>query len=244
MTWMTWMQLGVAAGAAASLMGCKETTSSCNVRTAGLAMLTEVVATSEDDVRVETTLLVGGDESNTYATLDGCDELLAEADGERKEMREVDDGVYEAKFDFGAGDTEYRVILEREQDETADGNVGTLPEPFDITSDYDGEEFSRADDDIEVTWDPGDSGDDMSLEIEDEAAGCIYDEDNVNIPGDPASFVVEAGTLESTSSMDPETCDVTLRIIRERGGSTDRKLDSESSFKLFQRRSIGFVSAP
>src|SRR5262245_34910573 len=98
----TWIGLGLGLGiTATSLLGCKETTSSCNVRTAGLAMLTEVTATSESSVRVKTTLLVGGDESNTYATLDGCDELFAEADDEREEMREIDDGVYEAKFGLG-----------------------------------------------------------------------------------------------------------------------------------------------
>src|SRR5262245_19182965 len=172
MTCMTWVRVGVGLSAALSLWGCKETTSSCNVRTAGLAMLTVVTATSESDVRVKTTLLVGGDESNTYATLDGCDELFAEADGERKQMSEIDDGEYEAKFDLGDEDTEYRVILEREQDETAAGNVGKLPAPFDVTSNFP-DEISRADDDMEVTWDPADSGDDMKLEIEDEAAGCL-----------------------------------------------------------------------
>jgi hypothetical protein len=237
--------LGLSAGlgAALSLVGCKETTSSCNVRTPGLAMLTEVTATSEDAVRVETTLLVGGDESNTYATLDGCDELFAEADGERKEMREVDDGVYEAKFDLGEEGTEYRVILEREQDDTADGNVGRLPAPFEVTSDFGSDEISRADDDLEVTWDPAESGDDMSLEIDDDAEGCIYTAD-FNIGGDPGSYVVGKGELESTSSQEPETCDLTGQLMRERKGGNDSLLDSESSFRLRQRRSFTFVSAP
>jgi hypothetical protein len=247
MTCMTWTKLGLGLsaglGAALSLVGCKETTSSCNVRTAGLAMLTEVTATSESAVRVKTTLLVGGDESNTYATLDGCDELFAEADDEREKMDEVDDGVYEAKFDLGAEGTRYRVILEREQDETADGNTGKLPAPFDVTSDFGSDEISRADDDLEVTWDPSASGDDMSLEIEDDAGGCIYDGD-FNIGGDPGSYIVGKGEIESTSSQDPETCDVTGRLIREREGSTDSELDSESWFKLRQTRKFGFVSAP
>jgi hypothetical protein len=247
MTCMTWMKLGLglSAGLSAglSLIGCKETTSSCNVRTPGLAMETVVTATREDAVRVKTTLLVGGDESNTYAVLDGCDELFAEADGERKQMEAIEDGVYEARFDLGAEDTEYRVILEREQDETADGNVGRLPAPFDITSDFGSDEVSRADADLEVTWDPSDSGDKMTLEIDDEPPGCLHPDD-FNIGGDPGSYVIGADTLKSTSSQDPETCDATGRLIRERDGSTDRALDKESSFTLIQRRSFGFVSAP
>ena len=248
MTCMTWTKLGLGLsaglGAALSLAaGCKETTSSCNVRTPGLAMVTVVTATSESAVKVKTELLVGGDESNTNAVLDGCDELFAEAGDERKQMQSVDDGVYEAKFDLGKGGTKYRVILEREQDETADGNSGTLPPPFDVTSDFGSDEISRADDDLEVTWDPAGSGDDMTLEIEDDAAGCIYDGD-FNIGGDPGSYIVGKGEIESTSTQDPETCDLTGRLTRERKGSTDSAFDSESTFKLRQTRKFGFVSAP
>jgi len=247
MTGMTWMRLGLGLsaglGAALSLIGCKETTSSCNVRTPGLAMVTEVTATSISAVRVKTKLLVGGDESNTYAVLDGCDELFAEADDERKQMEAVEDGVYEAQFDLGEGGTRYRVILEREQDETADGNTGKLPEPFDVISDFGSDEFSRAEDDLEVAWDPFDSGDPMELEIDDDAAGCILDRD-FEIEGDPGSYLIAKGEIESFSDQDPETCDLTGRLIRSRNGSDDSALDSESSFKLFQTRKFGFVSAP
>src|SRR5689334_1820491 len=115
-------RIGCALGLALALplaTGCKETTSSCNIRTPGISMSTQVVARSENQVRVETTLQVGGDESNAYIILDDCDRMFAEADGDRKEMRAISDGVYEAKFDLGLEDTEYRVVLERDQDETA-----------------------------------------------------------------------------------------------------------------------------
>lgn len=243
---MTWTNFGLSLALCPCLLaglGCKETTSSCNVRTPGIAMLTTVTASSESAVKVKTKLLVGGDESNTYAVLDGCDELFAEADGDRKPMRAVEDGVYEAKFDKGDEGTEYRVVLEREQDETADGNSGKLPAPFDITSDFGSTEISRADDDLEVTWEPSDSGDDMSLEIEDKAAGCLYDDD-FDIAGDSGSYIVKKGSIDSTSDQDPETCDALGTVIRERKGSSDRGLDSESEFVLRQVRSFDFVSAP
>jgi hypothetical protein len=240
---MTSTKMGLAMSAVLALLGCKETTSSCNIRTAGLAMLTEVTASSESSVRVKTTLLVGGDESNTYAILDSCDELYAEADGARKQMSAIDDGIYEAKFDKGAEDTEYRVVLKRDQDDTADGNSGTLPAPFDVTSDLGPDPISRADDEIEVTWDPAGSSDDMRLAIDDKAAGCIFDKD-INVPGDSGSYVIGKGELESTSDQDPETCDVTGALSRKRDGSTDRTLDSESYFHLTQVRSFKFTSAP
>lgn len=240
---MTCVKIGLGLGAALALLGCKETTSSCNIRTAGLAMLTEVTATSDSSVKVKTTLLVGGDESNTYAILDSCDELYAEADGDRKEMAAVEDGVYEAKFKAGDEDTLYRVVLKRDQDETADGNSGKLPAPFDVTSDLGNDPISRADADIEVTWDPSGSDDDMKMTIEDEAAGCIFDKD-INVPGDSGDYVIEKGTLESTSDQDPETCDVSGELSRNRKGSTDSELDSESYFRLKQVRTFKFTSAP
>ena len=238
---MTSMKIGLAL--ALALLGCKETTSSCNIRTAGLAMLTEVTASSESSVRVKTTLLVGGDESNTYAILDSCDELYAEADGDREEMSAIEDGVYEARFDVGAEDTEYRVVLKRDQDDTADGNSGRLPAPFDITSDLGSDPISRADAQIEVTWDPAGSDDDMKLAIEDKAAGCIFDKD-INVPGDSGSYVIEKGELESTSDQEPETCDAGGKLSRTRDGSTDSTLDSESYFHLTQVRSFKFTSSP
>lgn len=243
---MTLLKLSVLFGVAVlGLAGCKETTSSCNVRTAGIAMLTTVTATSEDSVKVRTKLLVGGDESNTYAVLDGCDELFAEADGERKPMR-GDEGDYSATFDKGEEGTEYTVILEREQDETADGNSGRLPAPFEITSDFGNDPISRNGDDMVITWDPADSDDDMTLEIDDDAAGCIYDK-TFEIAGDPGSFTLgdtEDTTLESTDDKEPETCELDGILTRERTGSEDAELDSESKFVLRQVRSFGFVSAP
>lgn len=242
-TGMTCSKIGLGLAAALSLLACKETTSSCNVRTAGIAMVTVVTATSESNVRVRTELLVGGDESNTYAVLDGCDELFAEADGKRKQMSTVSDGVYEAQFDKGEEGTEYRVILEREQDETAGNNIGTLPAPFDVISDFGNDEISRADDPLDVAWDPADSDDDMKLEIDDDAEGCIYDKD-IKIPGDTGSYTVRAGTIESTGGDDPETCDLTGRLIRSREGAQDAALDSESSMELRQIRSFKWTSTP
>jgi hypothetical protein len=242
---MNSIQIGCASSLALALLasaGCKETTSSCNIRTPGIAMSTHVVARSESDVRVETTLQVGGDESNTYIILDDCDRMFAVANGDSKEMRAISDGVYEAKFGVGAEGTEYRVVLERDQDETADANSGALPTPFGITSNFGDAPISR-EDDLEITWDPAESGDDMGIDIDDEAAGCIYSFSQ-NIGGDPGSYTVMGGELESTSSLEPETCDVKVTLSRSRDGTHDRSLDSESSFVLMQVRSAGFASAP
>ena len=222
---------------------CKETTDCANIRTGGVAMLTEVVAKSDSNVVGTTELRVGGDESNTFCILSGGDELVVEADGKSKRMEAIDDGVYEAKFSAGEGDTKYTVRLMRsEADEDALDNSGKLPPPFDVTSDFP-DPISRMDDDMEITWSPADSGDDMEIAFDDKIGGCIFDDD-FDIPGDDGSYVLEADSLDSSSSQDPESCDVTATLTRTRKGSTDSILDSESRFELRQERSFTFTSDP
>jgi hypothetical protein len=224
--------------------GCKETTSSENIRTGGIAMLTEVTARSASNARVRTELRVGGDESNTFVILEGGDRLVAEADGEEDVMEAIEEGIYEAEFDTGAGGTEFTVRLERVGDEDALDNHGTLPEPFSITSDFDSTPISRSEDEFDITWEPSGEPDDMEIDFdEDEGESCIYSADD-EIGGDPGSYTVERDFLDSTSSMDPETCDVTATLTRSSRGSNDDALDGESSFVLKQVRSVSFVSAP
>ena len=232
----------VSAGSLCALTACKETTSSANIRTPGISMAVEVVAKSASASTVTATLQVGGP-NGTYVILDAPDALFAEADGDRKQMKSVEDGVYEAKFSVAAEDTEFIVALDRENEDDAMDNQGLLPAPFDITSSFP-DPLSRADDDITVTWDPSDKDGDMKLEIEDEVGGCIAFDERPNIGGDPGTYVVEKGTLESQDEDMPETCDATLTLTRSREGSHDSALDSESTFVLTQVRSDVFESAP
>lgn len=231
-----------------TLVGCKETVSSRNIRTQGIAMLTTVVATSETRVTVQTDLVVGGDESNTYVDLDSGDRIYAEADGDRQEMSSESTGEYEASFDgdgVGAGGTEYRVLLLRDDDDDAENNSGTLPEPFEITSDFGSTPLSRMDDDVVITWEPSGETDDMELEVDEADVGCIFVY-NKDIGGDPGTYTIPAGEdgLDSSDSQEPETCDVEATLRRKRDGDTDSVLDPESYFRLRQVRTVGFVSAP
>jgi hypothetical protein len=224
-----------------ALAGCKETVSSDHIKTGGIAMLTEVTARSETNVTVRTELLVGGDESNTYVILESGDRMYAEVEDQREEMEAIDEGVYEATFDVGTDGAEYRVLLRRDDGDSAEDSMGTLPAPFAITSDLGTEVYSRVNDDVEITWDPSGESDDMSLEIDDDVGGCIFS-DRFDVGGDDGSFVIAADTLDSTSSSEPEECDVTATLVRQRDGSNDRNLDSESWFVLRQVRSTTFAS--
>lgn len=232
-----WWVLG-----ALALLGCKETVSSEHIRTGGIAMLTEVIATSDTRSRVRTELRVGGDESNTFVILDDGDRLFAYADGQERPMREIAQGVYEAEFGIADEETEFEVVFEREQDETA-ACSGRLPAPFEITSSYGPVAISRSEDDLELTWEPSDQGDLMRVAFDDGSSTCIRLERERDIPDD-GSFVLQAGTLESSDSEDPETCRIEAVLARLRNGTTDALLDGESRFRLRQERRVQFVSRP
>jgi hypothetical protein len=220
--------------------GCTETVSSDEIRTGGIWMGTVVTAgTSQSKVKV--TLKVGGNESNTYVKLTDRDQLFAIADGDEKEMTKVSDGVYEASFEVTEEDAEFEVHLEREDDDDATGNAGTLPAPFMITSSFGDEPFSRAEDDIIVSWAPADSGDDMLLEVEDDGS-CITATKDFDPSGDDGVYAIEAGELEGSN--DEDTCELEINVIREREGTRDGNLDDESTFFLRQVRTAFAESAP
>jgi hypothetical protein len=203
-----------------------------------------VVTASGSRSKVEVTLTVGGDESNTYVILEEGDELIALADGDEKTMEKVSDGEYEATFDTIAEDTEFEVHLERENDEDATGNHGSLPPPFMITSDLGDEPYSRLTDDITITWDPSGSDDDMLLEVSDEDT-CITATADFDPAGDSGEYTIEADEDDPPLGNDDEdTCDAQVDVIRKREGEIDGNLDRESTFFLRQVRSTTFVTAP
>ncbi|MDF3070430.1 MAG: hypothetical protein K0R38_6031 [Polyangiaceae bacterium] len=214
----------------------KETTSSSNIKTGGIAALIDVYADNATTATVHVELKVGGSSSNAYVDLEGGDELTATAGDETKTLTARDTGIYEASFSGVGEDTEFSVTLERPDDVTATGNSGTLPAPF--TLEEPTNELSRADDELVVAWDP-DSRDDMRLELD---GDCIFSFDK-DVP-DTGMYIIEAGTLDSTNDDDPEACDVDVDARRTRSGEADSKFDPESYFRLHQRRKTSFVSNP
>jgi hypothetical protein len=222
-----------------SALGCssKETTSSSNIKTGGIAALIDVYADTDDTATVHVALKIAGSSSNAYVLLEGSDKLIATADGETKTLTARDAGIYEANFSGVGADTEISVTLERPDDITASGNSGTLPAPF--TLDDPTPKLSRKDDDLTVTWAPADTGDPVRAVFD---GSCIFNfDDDIS---DTGSYAVPKGTLMSTGGDKPKTCDITLNMSRSRTGTADSKFDPESYFRLFQRRSASFTSNP
>jgi hypothetical protein len=230
--------LGLVVGFAG--MGCsKETTSSSNIKTGGIAALIDVYADKATTANVHVELKVGGSDSNTYVALEGGDKLVANAGDQTKTLTATDTGIYDANFSNVDPDTLFTVTLERPSDITAPGNSGTMPASFEI--DKPTPSLSRKADDLEITWDadPAKAGDGMDLKF---TGTCIFELDKA--ASDTGSSVVKKGTLDSTGGEMPETCDIALEIQRSRAGEADAAFDPESWFRTHQRRSTKFTSLP
>jgi hypothetical protein len=213
----------------------KETTSSKNIKTGGIAALIDVYADSDTKATVHVELRVGGSSSNTYVDLEGPDKLVATADDQEQTLSPRDTGVYEGSFSGVGEDTQFTVTLDRGGDDTASDNSGSLPAPF--TLEKPAGMLSRKADALDISWSPA-SSDKLKLEID---GDCIYGFDK-GVP-DTGAYTVEAGKLESTGSK-PEACDLDVTATRSRDGSADAKFDPESWFRLHQRRHASFVSNP
>jgi hypothetical protein len=222
------------------VMGCssEETTSSANIKTGGIAALMDVYADTATTATVHVELKVGGSDSNTFVALQNGDELIATAGDQEKTLSATDKiGRYEALFTGVEAETVFSVVLERPSDTTAAGNSGTLPVPFDLADPTD--DLSRADDDLEVTWEPSGTGDDMDLEFD---GDCIFK--HTTSASDSGSSTIEKGSLESTGGDMPKKCEIELKAQRSRSGTADTAFDPESWFRLHQRRSTTFHSNP
>jgi hypothetical protein len=230
----------VLAAIAVAVLGsaCSATTSSRNIRTAGLVALIDVTAKDDSHATVSTSMVIGGASSNTYVVLEGGDRLYAEANGDKHEMNATSDGEYEAKFDRAEG--EYTVSLTRDVDAAAPKSSGTMPPPFQITSDFGDSPLSRKKDSVTFTWTPGGSSSDVEIELE---GDCIHSE-HYNVGGDPGSFTIDPRKLEAWSSDKKKSCNVTVEISHTTHGTTDPAFDTDSSFELRQVRKTRFVSGP
>jgi hypothetical protein len=220
-------------------VGCsEETTSSKNIKTGGIAALTDVYADTDTTATVHVELRVGGSSSNTFVNLEDGDQLIATAGEQTKTLSMTDKaGRFEAKFSGVGEDTLFSLVFERPHDTTASDNSGTLPAPFAL--DKPADDLSRKNDDLEVTWEPSGTNDAMDFGID---GDCIYK--YTEEPSDSGSFTVPKGELDSTDDDKPESCKLTMNAQRTRAGTADSAFDPESWFRLHQRRSTAFVSAP
>jgi hypothetical protein len=228
----------LAAALALVMAGCGATTSSTNIRTAGLVALIDITAERPDQTVVSADMVVGGRNSNTHVVLEGGDQLVASCEGEQAEMSSVGNGSYAARFAHSDG--EFVVALMRGQDAAAPRSAGTMPVPFEITSAFGDKPYSRANDSLTITWTPGGTDAEVSIELE---GDCIHSAE-LQPGADPGTFTIEAGKIEAWKSQEKDSCNVAVRVVQTKHGQADPALGADSSVVLRQIRATRFVSAP
>jgi hypothetical protein len=221
-----------------SFSACGASTSSRNIRTAGMVALIDVAAQRPDQSTVTAEIVVGGASSNTSVILEGGDRLFAENGGQKLEMNAVGKGTYEARF--AKADGEVVVSLQRDTDTPAPKSVGTMPVTFEITSTFDDTPHSRDKDNLTITWSPGNTDADVTIGLD---GDCIHSEE-FKVGGDPGTYTIEAGKITAWKKQKNEACNVAVQVVHTRKGSTDPALDRDSRFELRQMRAVRFVSGP
>lgn len=218
-------------------LACTESIESTDVRTSGIYPEIEVVATGDGTSEVRVLLKTGGSNSNTYLDLTGDDTLEVTVDGDTKTMDQSGD-AYEATFDVDAGGTEFTIALLRgDADEDAPESVVVLPEPFEMM--LSATSASRADDDLEYTWEPEGDGN-VSWDL----SGECVSSDSGSTPDDGTNSIA-AGDIEPKFESDAEeSCTAKLSLERSQKGTLDAAFTEGGSLVAKQVRSDSVTSTP
>ena len=192
---------------------------STDVATGGIYLDVDVVANGEGTTLLRAELLAGGAASNTYLRVTGGDQLVAEADDDRRTLvqREGDFGDiwYTAEFPVDRIGTGFRVSLLREDQASADETVARLPARFALTGPSAGRTWRPSQETIQVTWD-GSTRDRMRITVE----GPCVDDDTWEVAQDVGRYLLHPGAVSVHGS-----CEMEVRVERVREGKVDHRLD-------------------
>lgn len=230
---------------AAALLGCTDI-SSTNLKTSGIHAYLRVTADGTGNTTASAEL--GVQDSNnplTFVQLDVGDQVTATAGRQTKTLVETNLlGVigYDASFTGAdAPGTTYTIALERQSDTSAPGSTATLPEPFTLTSPTgSASSYSRADDDIVVTYDGSGGNDPMSYAV---SGPCINPV--TQSFSDTGTFTVPKGTIVQThaDATPNDTCQLVVTVYRARAGTLDPAYGG-GQMSGVQARTFGITSTP
>ena len=221
----------------AALFACTESVESTDVRTSGVYPEFEVVADGSGSSRASARLKVGGDDSNTFLSLESGDRLEVTVGEETRTLTAADNYRYSATFQIDAADTEFEfAFIRTENDETAPRSVVALPAPFQLEMGT--AEASRAADDVAFSWDPPGSGE-LRWNVE---GDCVWRESDVT--PDDGSHDIAREDMRAQGNDEAESCPVQLTVERVRSGSVDPAFTEGGAAVAYQRRIQSFTSTP
>lgn len=221
---------------ASLVSACSASTSSRNLRTAGVVALIDVTSQTAGQSVFDTELVIGGANSNTNVILEGGDSLSAQAGGQQQPMTVAGKGEYTARFPVSEG--AFSVSLARDVDAPAPNSQGVMGLPFEITP-ID-RPISRAGEALTINWSPVDPESQVEVSLE---GDCLIHESR-SLGGDTGQVSFAPAELRAWKSKVARTCAVAVTVKRTRTGTTDPALDTDSRFRLHQVRTTHFNSAP
>jgi hypothetical protein len=219
------------------LFACTETVVSGDVRTTGISPEFSITADGLGSTRASARLKVGGNDSNTFLTLQGGDRLEVSVDDDTRALESVGSHRYEASFPVDAGGTEFVFsFLRSEADESAPSSRLTLPEPFELT--MVGTEASRETDRVGFGWDSTTTGE-VRWNVD---GDCVWADDGVT--PDDGSHTLDATDLRARLNRETESCTVRLTLERFSAGSLDPAFTEGGEGLGRQQRVQSFTSMP
>jgi hypothetical protein len=230
--------LPVLAGVLA-VTGCS-TIQSSDLKTSGMQADFTVISDGSSTTELRASILAN---NTTYVDLASGDRLRFFA-GTKEASSQSKTNIagiitYSSTFSGVNPGQEFRVALERANDTSAPSSTVTLPPAAEITDPPANVATTRSAD-LTVRWDVGDSGDRIAIEAD---GNCIFNKKIDDLPN-TGSYVIRAGTLESTGGSSPTTCTVNLEVSRVRRGTVDSAFGKGGAFTALQTRKVAISSAP
>lgn len=215
------MRRFAALAAALFILPACESADSGDIDTGGIWAGVYVSHDGDGTTRVVTELKSGGRLSNTFLELTEGDRLEASLNGGTPQRMSGESLLgrisYDTTFDTAPDDALINVAFLRTEKDDAPESQARMPLNFDLTGPTAGAAFTVGTDAIPVVW-SNTSDDDFEIKAN---GDCItgFDRDI----GDTGSFTIPATAFER-HGMDPG-CEVTIELVRRRGGSVDSAFD-------------------
>jgi len=179
--------------------------------------------------------------------LDSGDIFATTVGTQSQDMTMVDllgDITYQATFNGAdASGASYDVALNRRPGfVSAPSSIVTMPQPYNMTAPTSTGTFSRANEDVTVTYDTSGTQDPMTWSVTD---GSCASAPSGTVANDSGSFTIAKGSLVSTeANQKTTTCQVTITLKRTRTGTIDSHFGYGGNITATQGRSVTFTSTP
>jgi hypothetical protein len=222
--------------------GCTDLQSS-DLKTAGMSAHALVSADGTGASSASVTLNVDNNITD-YVQLSTGDALVATVGNKTQTLSSTNVlGIVTYSTGFTGADqagAQYTIALNRKSPDTsAPGSTCTMPAAFQLSAPTSSSSFSRASQDIVVTYSGSGQADPLSFTL----SGSCFNLVTNSVSNDNGTFTIPKGTLVAAQGTQPMNCQATLTVSRTRAGSLDPAYYG-GSISAAQQRTVSFTSTP